>query len=65
VQTEPAKRIGADVDAGPAMPSAIRTWPQARLHRISLSLNGIPSIPRSRSQARVAAIGRGHPGRFS
>jgi len=35
------------------------------LDRISLSLNGIQSIPRSRSQARVAAIGCGHPGRFS
>jgi hypothetical protein len=31
MQTEPAKRIGADLDAGPAMPSTIRTWPQARL----------------------------------
>jgi hypothetical protein len=31
MQTESAKRIGADLDAGPAMPSTIRTWPQARL----------------------------------
>jgi hypothetical protein len=38
--------------------------PQTRSHRTSLALNGIQSIPRSRSQARTAAGGRRRPGPF-
>jgi hypothetical protein len=57
MQTDSAKRIGADLDAGPAMPSTIRTWPKARLHGSRCRSTGIQSIPRSRRQARVAAIG--------
>ncbi len=45
------------------LPSA--PGPQARSTRISPSLKGIQSMPRSRSQARTAAMGRRHPETFS
>lgn len=39
--------------------------PHARSIRTSSSSNGIQSMPRSRSQARVAAMGDGQPATFS
>lgn len=67
MQTEPAKRIGADLDAGPAMPSTIRTWPQAGL-QVMVAQSGSARFMTMMMHGHVAVgqgLGTRHPSHSS
>jgi hypothetical protein len=65
MQAESVKRIGADLDAVTSRAIDHQDLAASQVAADLVVAQRHQSIPRSCSQARVAAIGCGHPGRFS